>query len=157
MRVGILSDSHGNWDLAELAVDSMGGIDLLVHAGDYYRDALHLAEYSGVDVRAVTGNCDRSVSGPIEEIFEIDGWCIYLTHGHLYGVKHGSMRLYYRTLEVGADLVIFGHTHQPQHEQVGEVFFLNPGSVAWPRSKGKNSFAVLEFRDSGYKVEICEL
>ncbi|MDH7576887.1 MAG: metallophosphoesterase [Bacillota bacterium] len=157
MRIGILSDSHGDLSRAEQAVAQMGAVDLLVHAGDYYRDALHLGKLFGFEVRAVVGNCDRSAPGPAEEILEIQGHRIYLTHGHLYGVKHGLMRLYYRTCEIGAEMVIFGHTHVAQSEEIEGIYFLNPGSVAWPRIGGKSTYAVLEFRAPGYAVEIFEL
>lgn len=157
MRVGILSDSHGDLRRAERAVAQMGAVDLLVHAGDYYRDALHLGKVFGIDVKAVVGNCDRSVPGPVEEILEIRGRRIYLTHGHLYGVKQGLLRLYYRTCEIGAEMVIYGHTHVARHGEIEGVYFLNPGSIARPRLQEKSTYAVLEFQASGYTVEIFEL
>lgn len=156
IRAGILSDSHGDLVLAKEAVQKMGQVDLLIHAGDYYRDALCLGELFGLGYKAVAGNCDRNYPGPEEEIFELGSYKIYLTHGHLFGVKMGLMRLYYRAVEIGADIVIFGHTHVAFNEKIDEIFFLNPGSISRHRD-GKGSFAVLDFGDFGYKAEICSI
>jgi len=157
VRVGILSDSHGDLKRAKQAVAEMGPVDLLLHAGDHYRDAIRLGELYGIEIKAVAGNCDLNAPGPVEEVLEIQGRRIYLTHGHLYGVKHGLMRLFYRTCEVGAEIVIFGHTHAAQRGEIEGIYFLNPGSIARPRIAGKSTYAVLEFRAPGYTVEIFEL
>ncbi len=157
MRVGVLSDSHGDVEQAVRAVEEMGKIDLLVHAGDYYRDALCLADRFGLEVKAVVGNCDRGEKGPVEELFELVGRKVYLTHGHIYGVKQGLLRLHYRAREVGADIVIFGHTHIPGKEDVDGILFLNPGSVVWSRLGGKGSYAVLQVDETGCDAAIFEL
>lgn len=154
MRVGVLSDSHGNLEQAKRAVEEMGEIDLLIHAGDYYHDALYLADHFGLEVKAVVGNCDRGAKGPIEELFDLMGHTIYLTHGHLYGVKQGLLRLHYRAREAGAEIVIFGHTHIAGQEDVDGILFLNPGSVVWSRLGEKGSYAVLEFEGADYRVAI---
>jgi putative phosphoesterase len=157
MRIGVLSDSHGSLRRAEQAVSLMGKIDLLLHAGDFYRDGLHLGRIFQVETKAVVGNCDRGTQGPVEEILEVADHRILLTHGHLYGVKFGLMRLYYRALEVEAGIVVFGHTHVPMAEEVEGVYFLNPGSVAYPRVKGKYTCAVLEIAGPDYTAAIISL
>jgi putative phosphoesterase len=150
-----LSDSHGKLKMAEQVVSELGELDLVLHAGDYYEDGLQLAEICGVEVKAVTGNCDRCATGPAEELLELGGYRIYLTHGHLFGVKRSLARLYQRALEVGAAIVIYGHTHIPHQEQIGNILFLNPGSITWPRSF-EHTFAVLELQPDGFTAEICE-
>lgn len=156
MRVCVLSDSHGKLKRAEQVVSEMGELDLLLHAGDYYEDALYLAETCGVEVKAVTGNCDRYATGPAEELLELGGYRIYLTHGHLFGVKHSLVRIYQRALDLGAAIVIYGHTHVPHQEWIENILFLNPGSITWPRSP-EYTFAVLELQSDGFSAEICEL
>ncbi len=157
MRVGVLSDSHGDVGRVEQAVKTMGAVELVIHAGDFYRDALYLAAEFGLEVRAVVGNCDRYVPGPREELLEIGGSRIYLTHGHLYGVKQGLLRLDYRAREIGADIVIFGHTHVPLNEEIGGIHYLNPGSVAWPRIPGQYTCASMEIREGRCGVELFNL
>ena len=48
--------------------------------------------------------------------------------------------------EEGAQIAMFGHTHQPIYEQVGGVQVLNPGSSG----KGRNpTWAIVEIFDNG--------
>ena len=56
MRIGILSDSHGKLEKAEKALQEMGNIELLLHAGDYRKDALMLGSAHGIEVKSVIGN-----------------------------------------------------------------------------------------------------
>lgn len=153
MWVGVLSDSHGDVGRAEQAVKAMGAVDLVIHAGDFYQDALYLEHRLGVDVHGVVGNCDRGAPGPLEEILVLCGHRIYLTHGHLYGVKRGLMRLTYRAQEVDAEMVIYGHTHVPQNEEVDGIHYLNPGSVAWPRVPGQCKYALIRL-DAGVPIVV---
>ncbi len=37
MRIGIISDTHGDTDLAAEAIRQMGDVDLILHAGDTYK------------------------------------------------------------------------------------------------------------------------
>jgi putative phosphoesterase len=158
MWVGVLSDSHGDIDRAEQAVRAMGDIDLLIHAGDFYQDALYLAHKFDIAVHAVTGNCDRCVPGPHEEVLELCGHRIYLTHGHFYSVKYGLLRLECRTREVNAEMVIYGHTHVPHNEEVDGIRYLNPGSVAWPRIQGQATYALVRLEpDVPIAVEMITL
>jgi putative phosphoesterase len=157
LRIGILSDSHGKLEKAEKALQEMGNIDLLLHAGDYRKDALILGSAHRIKVKSVIGNCDRFALGPIEELMEINSYKIYLTHGHLFGVKYSLDKLKKQAKRLGADIVIYGHTHLAHQEKMGGILFLNPGSISWPLIPGRHSYAVLEVDQAGYSCEICEL
>jgi putative phosphoesterase len=157
LLIGVLSDSHGKLKKAEKALRKMGSIDLLLHAGDYYEDAMILGGTYGINIKAVTGNCDRYAPGPVEEVMDVNGYKIYLTHGHLFGVKHTLEKLGKQAETIGADIVIYGHTHVPYQEKKNGILFLNPGSITWPLFPGRHSFAVLELHQSGYTYELCEL
>lgn len=50
-------------------------------------------------------------------------------HGDLYGVKIDLCRLSYYAEEANAQVVLFGHTHQPFAGYVGSVMMINPGSL----------------------------
>ena len=53
------------------------------------------------------------------------------------------------------DLLIFGHSHQPFSRCVGEVWFINPGSVGRPDDGDpRASYAVLELREQDILVEL---
>ena len=127
MKILVFSDSHGD-------VDSMAGIiskekpDQVLHLGDHERDARALqARFPALDFRLVSGNTDIAPEAQTEQVFEADGVRFFMTHGHVYGVKNGLLRLKLKAQSVGAALALFGHTHQPLLEQSGGVWLLNPG------------------------------
>ncbi|MDA8235449.1 MAG: metallophosphoesterase [Clostridia bacterium] len=158
MKIGIISDTHQNLQLAQKAIEHMGPVDLLLHGGDHYRDALKLAEETGLPVKAVIGNCDMS-DGPTEEILDLDGLRILLTHGHRYGVKFGLDKLYYRVREVEAQIAVFGHSHVPVEEWVEGILLFNPGSVGSPRGLGgKSTYGIIYINeDKEIKAYIHEM
>lgn len=156
VRIGVLSDTHKDLSLARVALEKMGKIDLLFHAGDHYKDAIILSEVFQVKTKVVAGNCDYSTNKPKEELLDIDGYIILLTHGHQYGVKFGLERLYYRSQEIGANIVIYGHTHIPLYLVENNVHFLNPGSPTLPRGNSNPSYAVIDLKPK-LKIRIVEI
>ena len=55
---------------------------------------------------------------------------IFMCHGHRYGVKYSYNSIYYRGKEVGADIVLFGHSHLPIIEECDGLTLMNPGSIS---------------------------
>ena len=79
----------------------------------------------------VSGNCDFfDADTPSELVLEMEGKG-FVTHGHKYRVKDGLNTLYYRGLELDADIVLFGHTHSSQIVS-GRNGTLNPGAFQGP-------------------------
>lgn len=114
--------------------------DGIVFLGDGIRDAD--ATETDVPMYTVRGNCDLFSGGrPEEAVTALEGHVLLLTHGHRYGVKGGIGALLIRAVEVGADIVMFGHTHVPMERvidagtQIGEtvterpIYLFNPGSL----------------------------
>ena len=156
MRIGVISDTHRNLHLAREAIRAMGKIDLLIHAGDHYSDAIELAEEFGLEVKSVIGNCDFPGEGNAEELISInDGeFKIFVVHGHQYGVKSGLEKLYYRGLELEADIIVFGHTHLPLLLKEDDVTLLNPGSIGFPRANEGLRYGLIEVgQDLQVKLE----
>ena len=60
-----------------------------------------------------------------------------VTHGHLFNVKSGLMKLRYKALEQNANIVCFGHSHILGIEKVDDILFINPGSIRFPREGEK--------------------
>lgn len=144
LRIGVISDTHGRIAAGRKAVSLMGEVQLLIHAGDGYRDALILGQEFRLPVTAVVGNCDWGTRGPKEEQLEIGGVRILVTHGHLYRAKSGCLSLGLRGRELGVNVVIFGHTHLPEIEFWDGIHLFNPGSAALPRYDREPSFGVME-------------
>ena len=146
MKIGIVSDSHGNTSVFEdmLAMPGAAEAEMWLHAGDFAVDAKVLAERTGKKVPCVLGNCDSYVDGIYDETtVDVAGHRIFLTHGHLFHVRFGTERLAMAAREAGADIAVFGHTHIA-YEEHGDVIILNPGSIARPRDAQHGSFMLIE-------------
>ncbi|MCL5045772.1 MAG: metallophosphoesterase [Actinobacteria bacterium] len=157
MRVGLLSDTHGNLKIARAALQQMGRIQMFLHAGDYHEDVAKLAlmpELATVEVHSVVGNCDYRVRGPKEKVLTAEGRRILLTHGHQYDVKRTLDRLFYRAKEARVDVVVYGHTHVAGFFAEDSILFINPGSPYLPRGRDVGSCAVLDITSKGIVPQI---
>lgn len=54
----------------------------------------------------------------------------FFTHSHLYDAKLGLYQLVCAARERKADLLLFGHTHQPLTDYDDGLYILNPGSLS---------------------------
>ncbi len=160
MRIGILSDTHGDLKAFEQALVAMGTCDFYLHAGDvlYHgpRNNLpvgygpkELAERikSMNNIYFVHGNCDADVDEMVTEqdlshdwrLVELDGYKFFMIHGY----KESVTSRIAKAKEQGADLLIYGHTHVKELYKDGNLICLNPGSPAIPKD-GSASVAVFE-------------
>lgn len=155
MRYLVISDSHGNYPLALQAEERAGDIDAIMHLGDGANDALLLSQTLDTEVKMVAGNCDLGATAPRELIWECEGKRLLLTHGDRYGVKHGMGRLLQRGEEVGADVVLYGHTHIATVTKMSGILFVNPGTLM--QSSQRKSFAILEISASDVTAYIQEI
>lgn len=128
MRIAIVSDTHGNWPIVAEAIREIGGVDYLMFLGDYASDGRSLEKTLHVPSFLVRGNCDSDISEVEEQVIELGDWRFFLTHGHRYRVKQTLQSLYYRGMELQADFVLYGHTHQALYEE-REITMINPGAV----------------------------
>ena len=86
---------------------------------------------------------------PDQLLIELGGHKIWMEHGHLFP---SLMTLAYRAKDNGADIALFGHTHEPHCEYAYGVLLLNPGS-AGNRCRGGAARASLLLLD-GEKVRV---
>lgn len=130
MKALIFSDSHGSFQSIFDAVTYEGSTDMIIFAGDVQRDADEISKtFRNIPFEYVLGNNDWFVSGvPNDRVFEFGGKTIFLTHGHMYGVKSSLYDLRQKARGFGADVCIFGHTHEPFCEEQDDILMLNPGS-----------------------------
>ena len=155
MRIGVVSDSHGGLYMLDKAIVAMGDIDLLIHLGDHYQDAVKVNTKYKHTLIYVAGNNDFINDENAEKLIEFDGKRIFLTHGHRYNVNYGLMQLEFKAQEEKADIVLFGHTHRYFVDNDRGIFYLNPGSVARPRDK--NSSAATLFINEKGEVSVKKL
>jgi len=148
-----MSDSHGNKD-SMLKVVASEAPGLILHLGDHDRDCKDIEwEYPEIPLRSIRGNCDRSSAGLDIDEFTLSGKRFFMTHGHLYGVKTGLSSIINSAASRGADILLFGHTHNAYYSVSGNLVVVNPGSVGM----GKKTYAVLELEDSVVKCDLKKL
>ena len=150
MRIGIVSDSHGDVRVFNdmLAVPGAAEAELWLHAGDFAPDADDLEIMSGRRVARVLGNCDLFIDGVYDEtLVEAAGHRIFLTHGHLFNVRFDTVMLAEAARTAGADIAVYGHTHIALEEH-GDVTVLNPGSIARPRDDARGSFMLVDLHEN---------
>lgn len=146
MLIAVVADTHGETKGICRHLKQWEP-DMLIFAGDYYRDGEKIAQSLQIDYHGVRGNCDRSETrAGDEEIITVMDKKFYVLHGHLYGVKQSISRLYYRAMELEADVVIYGHTHAAQVEQIDRLWMINPGSASRPRFDNRGSYVLIELQ-----------
>ncbi len=147
MKALILSDSHRNFSCIQDAIESNPDIDQIIFAGDVNRDAEDIMDaYPNIPCAYVLGNNDFSVwDVPFDRFFEFGGKKIFLTHGHSYAVKVSPARVVAEAKKRGADICIFGHTHEPylSHE---DIWVVNPGSAL-------RTYAILTIKNGEISIE----
>lgn len=148
MRVGVFSDSHGDHEALDELLERMDVLDAACFLGDVARDAEHLRERleampNQPPLYAVRGNNDyySTCTLPWELLIELGGVRIYMTHGHQLV---SLMNLAYKAQECGAQVALFGHTHQALCETAQGVLLLNPGSAGNFCRGGRARASVLE-------------
>lgn len=143
MRIAVVGDTHAKIEKIKKELEKLKP-DYMLFTGDYFPDAKRLAHHLALDYSAVTGNCDPRSSAGEEQVLELAGKRFYIVHGHQYGVKRSLNSLYYRGQELGANAVIFGHTHVPCCEKIDDMWLINPGSPSHPRLGKKGSYVFAE-------------
>lgn len=154
MKIAITGDTHGNQQIIRKMVSMAPPAEMWLHTGDYSKDANFLEQIAKLPVINVSGNGDLyDKSANPDEIFELEGFNIWLTHGHKY-FRHGEVsELAWWSKRLETNIVIYGHTHIPMFKWYGDVLLVNPGSPALPRGGSDPCFAVLNLQQ-GKKPEI---
>ena len=144
MKILIFSDSHGTMQYMCEAIEKEHP-DYVIHLGDHAQDAKELSiYYRDLPITWVKGNCDHFYDAPLTKLVTYDGKKVFLCHGHTYGVKGGLLRVVYAAKEAGADILLFGHTHIPFHDQSQELILLNPGACGDKNYFGKPTYGIME-------------
>ena len=154
MKCLVLSDSHGDSLSIRRILNMHSDAEVIFFLGDGLSDLEPFVNNRNVAILAVRGNCDRDfVLGNMAvkktDSINIEGHRIVFTHGDLYGVKYGLDGAIRLAEENFADIVLFGHTHEPLEKYIsrdeGGIYLFNPGSV----SGYKPSYGIMNITDSG--------
>ncbi len=160
MKIGFISDTHGNLDYTKDAIEYLSDCEKILHLGDVLAhgprnkitdgyNPKDLAEYLKTkdNIYYIRGNCDADVDEMVtekeisksEDLLSWGDLTIYATHGYL----ESDNSRFYKGAENKANLVVNGHTHIKVLEKIEGIVILNPGSVSLPKD-GSRSLAYYE-------------
>ncbi len=151
IRIGVMSDSHGRLLNVTRAVREMGHVDAIAHLGDHDNDASEIGRLSDAPLSVVCGNCDWFSQFPAEQLLELGGIRVLLTHGHRQNVKEGLTVLSLKAETMNVQLALYGHTHIPSVENDGACVFVNPGALRDGR------YAIVEIEDGKIRPFLKQL
>lgn len=156
MKVLVLSDTHGDLYYAERVLKKHEDIKMVIHLGDYFRDAQKLAEmFPDKQFEYVYGNSDFMIEDvPSEKLIECCGKKFFITHGHRYSVKWDYEKLFKKAESEGVDVLLFGHTHVSDIVYRQGYIVANPGSISDARGGQDESYAIIEIDGDKITVEI---
>jgi putative phosphoesterase len=166
VRLAVISDTHlprGSRALPAACIERMRAADLILHAGDLVTTAvLDELRALGPPVEAVHGNVDdhevRALL-PSARLVVAGGARIAMLHDA--GPAAGRLaRLQARFAPVGADAVVFGHSHIPLHEHDPATGFqiFNPGSPTDRRRQPTHTMGqALIGEDGAVSFELIDL
>jgi len=136
MRIGLLSDSHGDAKITREAMELLAanGAKHYIHCGDLCSDNV-IAELAGYDARFVFGNCD-DVGPALRKYVQSldlpwpDGPFTIEIAGKRIGVCHGHESEYRKLLhDTSLDYLFHGHSHIMADTRGGHPRVINPGAL----------------------------
>ena len=161
LDIVVFSDSHGNTARMRDVIGSTGA-DVVIHLGDGANDFAAVEE---TDRRrriyiGVRGNCDIfSADLPLSREFVFLSTRFLIMHGHTFGVKHDTEVIEALAVERKADIVMYGHTHEPEDSYIPgtrerkPMRVLNPGSIG---DRLHPTYATVTLRGSCIITNICD-
>jgi uncharacterized protein len=163
MLIAVISDTHlprGARRLPEACVERIAAADMLLHAGDFSTlDVLRELEAIGPPVVGVHGNVDSAELRrllPAERVVEADDVRIGMVHDA--GPRRGRMERLRGRFGERADVVVFGHSHMPLHEQGDDGFQLfNPGSPTERRRAPAHTMGLIHVTRGSLSCELVSL
>ncbi len=166
MRIGMVSDTHGDVKAWKRVEEMFAGCQLILHAGDHLYngafnpvlpsyDPLELAgmmNASAVPILHARGNCDSEVDSlaltdPMMSpyVFLVwEGIRILVTHGDAYP---DPVDLAAQGRRWGVRLIVRGHTHERGISTWDGVTLFNPGSCSLPKGDGAATVGLLQDRE----------
>jgi uncharacterized protein len=163
MLIAVIADTHmprGARRLPEACVERIKSADLVLHAGDFSTlDVLRELEAIGPPVIGVHGNVDSSELRrllPAERVVEAEGARIAMLHDA--GPRTGRLERMRQRFGERADVVVFGHSHLPLHEEAPDGFqILNPGSPTERRRAPGHTMGLIHVRAGLARCELIPL
>ena len=153
-RIVVLSDTHGK--LPGEVLDACEGAARVIHAGDAGDPGILEEIALRAPLNAVCGNVDPPDLTPVRAFVEVGGWRIFVQH-IVWERGKPSREVLSQLKAAPADIVIFGHTHEPLLEEQEGTLFLNPGSCGARRFSLPRAYAEMTLANAEGWIRIFDL
>ena len=143
MRVGVVSDSHGEiYNLRKMAkwLVEKQNVEVIVHLGDNYDD-VYVLENLGVKIIKVPGvfsNYYQDTDIPNRVIVTFDDKIVLITHIECCHDNDlpGDIKPEELVRKKAVDVILYGHSHIPRIKQIQNILYINPGHLKPEDKKG---------------------
>ena len=149
MKILVFSDSHGRSFYMKCALAAHPDAEAAIFLGDGLSDFLSLSSDNTARLY-VRGNCDwhpeYSFIPAVDSITLSEKKIVFL-HGHTHGAKSGMESLRSLAQDMGADILLYGHTHVATEQYENGIYYLNPGSIG-----GKDAaptYGIITIKENG--------
>lgn len=154
MRILVTSDTHGDFGSLRRAILAQQGADIVIHLGDGGDDVEKVRfSFPNKTFLQVRGNCDWGSAMPESGEYMAGGKKIFYTHGHNYGVKSGDYTIISEARSRKADILLFGHTHQPREDYEDGLYIMNPGRL----SGWEPTYGIIDITEQGMVLNVMKL
>lgn len=150
MLIGLISDTHGL--LRPEALAALQGCERIIHAGDIGKPAVLDGLRALAPVEVIRGNIDTADWAQALP----DRLDLHIGDLRLH-VLHDLKELDIDPQAAGIDVVIAGHSHQPNIERRNGVLYINPGSAGPRRFRLPTSLALLRLEGGNAQAELIRL
>jgi putative phosphoesterase len=171
MRIGVVSDTHGYFDLH--LPSRLQRVDEILHAGDAGSEAVLDQLRAIAPVQAVLGNIDSAALGlPPTVTRRLGAVQIHMLHElpkpqsalrdwaqavPLKGRPAEHCRRFLQSFPEECQVVIFGHSHEPGAQILGGKLFFNPGSAGKRRFSLPRCCGLMEICAEGVRATFLGL
>lgn len=159
MKLIVFSDSHHANITDMLSIIDEEKPDAVIHLGDLAADVDDIRSvFPDVPVYHVRGNNDWHVEDVKDTMIVCAGSIrIFITHGHLYGVRRNTRALEETARKNGCHVALYGHTHKAEITQKKHMLIANPGSISMPYSSAPPSYLRLNIWNNQVEPELIYL
>lgn len=158
MKLVVFSDSHHANITDMLAVIDEEKPDAVLHLGDLVADVDDVRNvYPDLQVYNVRGNNDWNVDAPDKMVVCAEQVRIFITHGHLHGVRRNTHALEEAARKNHCTVALYGHTHAAEIRQRGDMLVANPGSISMPYTMEPPSYLCLIIHGETVEPELVYL
>jgi len=167
MRIGLLSDTHvpeAEKALPPEVMEAFQGVDLILHAGDIYIPSVLDDLERVAPVLAARGDDDYGSTLTDERVkekhvLEFEGKTLWLVHQRPYYLMSPWWRDKVTSgNDNSPDIVVFGHEHRTDMQQIDGILFVSPGSPTFLHYlRGLGTIGILDISPDGAEANILRL